>query len=85
VNDLLSGAITMAYLTAGLFFLRFYRRTGDSLFAYFCVAFWIFAIQRAALTLTRENESEDTIFYVLRLVGFLVIIVGIWQKNRGKD
>ena len=33
-----SGAITMGFVVAGLFFLRFWRRTGDGLFVAFACA-----------------------------------------------
>lgn len=82
MNDFLSGAITVGYLVSGLFFLRFWKRSKDVLFVYFAVAFWILAGQRFALVLIKERVEEDTIFYVIRLIAYLVILLGIWQKNR---
>lgn len=82
MKELMSGLITMAYFVAGLFFLRFWSRSHERLFIYFAAAFWILAVQRLALALTSERVEEDTAFYVLRLVAYLVLLVGIWQKNR---
>jgi hypothetical protein len=82
LNDLLSGAMVMGYFVAGLFFLRFWRRTRDVLFLFFAIAFWILAGQRFALGLTSEQFEDDTIFYVARLLAFILIIVAIWNKNR---
>ena len=38
-NHVVSGAIMMGYLVAGLFFLRFWQETRDRLFLIFAVAF----------------------------------------------
>ena len=48
MNQLVSGAMVMAYLAAGLFFLRFWRQTHDRLFAMFAAAFWILAAASVA-------------------------------------
>ena len=39
LNDFLLGMIVMACDAAGLFFLRFWKKTHDRLFAMFAVAF----------------------------------------------
>lgn len=83
MNQLVSGAMVMAYLTAGLFFLRFWRQTHDRLFAMFAAAFWILAIQRLALGITVETTENATWLYVIRLVAFLLILFAIIDKNRG--
>jgi hypothetical protein len=80
--ELLSGVISMAYLVAGAFFLRFGLRSKDVLFHYFAVAFWILAAQRIALSLAGEDYEHTTLFYVARLLAFMLILVGIWNKNR---
>jgi hypothetical protein len=82
MSDVVSGAIIMGYLLAGLFFLRFWRRSRDTLFAYFAAAFWILGAQRLGLAWTGEEYEYTTIFYIIRLTGFLLILMGIWQKNR---
>lgn len=76
------GVIAMGSGIAGLFFLRFWRETRDSLFAFFAVAFWALAAERAALVAVAVDENTRHYFYVLRLFAFLLIIVGIVNKNR---
>lgn len=77
-----SGLITMGFLIAGLFFLRFWRRTGDVLFAAFAVAFWLLATNQTLLVLADVPAEERTWFYLLRLVAFGLIISAITFKNR---
>lgn len=74
--------MTMGYGVAGLFFLRFWKRSRDRLFILFALAFWILAGQRLALALTAKNIEDDTIFYVVRLLAFVLILVAIIDKNR---
>jgi hypothetical protein len=82
MNQVLSGAIVMAYVVAGLFFLRFWKRSSDTLFIYFAIAFWILAVQRLALTLTSEGNEDNLLFYIIRLAAFVLILLAIWNKNR---
>jgi len=85
LNQFVSGAITMGYLVAGLFFLKFWKQSRDRLFSLFALAFFILAGQRLALALTTQN-SESTIFlYVVRLVAFLLILAAIIDKNRSSE
>jgi uncharacterized protein DUF5985 len=81
-TQVLSGAITMGYMVVGLFFLRFWRDTRDRLFLSFAIAFWILAIQRLALVLTRHMVETGTGLYLVRLFAFLLILAAIIDKNR---
>ncbi len=80
--DLLSGATTMGFLIAGLFFLRFWRRTGDSLFLAFAIAFWLLGLNQALLVLTNVPVEERSWLYLLRLAAFAIILWSIGIKNR---
>lgn len=82
VNQLVSGAILMGYLVAGLFFLKFWRDTRDRLFLIFAIAFVLLGVQRLALVLTREMIETQTGLYLLRLFAFLLILGAIVDKNR---
>ena len=82
VSELLSGAIVMGYLIAGLFFLKFWHGTRDRLFLIFGVAFWMLSLQRALLALLAEVEGAHLYLYVMRLLAFVLIIVAIVDKNR---
>jgi hypothetical protein len=75
---LISGALTMGYALAAVFFLRFWRDTRDSLFAYFAAAFLLLAVGRLALSIVEPHE----VLYLLRLAAFVLIIVAIAMKNR---
>lgn len=78
----LSGAIAFGFFVASLFFLRFWRRTGDVLFFAFSLAFALLALAQAviaALNIYFENSSSA---YLLRLAAFALIIVAIARKNR---
>jgi hypothetical protein len=78
----LAGALTMTYAIAGLFFLKFWSTTHDSLFAYFTAAFWLLAAQRIGFEFLGETHEHTVYLYLLRLVAFVIIIVAIVNKNR---
>lgn len=82
MNGLVSGALTMGYAVIALFFLRFWNDSRDRLFAMFAFAFTLLAFQRLAITMTRGAMEDQTIFYLLRLAAFVVIIIAIVDKNR---
>ncbi len=85
VLTLLSGAVAMSYVVAALFFLRFWSRSRDSLFLSFSAAFALFALNQA-LTGLYGGGMADTrpVFYSLRLLGFLLIIIAIVRKNMAR-
>ena len=76
-----SGLITMGYVIAGVFFLRFWRRTRDALFAVFAAAFWLFALNQALVALLGVTGDERGWIYLVRLAAFILIIVGVLKKN----
>ena len=78
--EFLSGALTLGFVVIAAWFLRFWRRTGDRLFLSFSVAFWLFALNQF-FTFYLSADREIRIEYVLRVLGFLVILVGIARKN----
>jgi uncharacterized membrane protein HdeD (DUF308 family) len=84
VNLMLLGAIAMASLIAGLFFLRFWRDTGDRLFLFFAISFLIEGLNRAALGLSDDPNEGRPFFYFVRFLSFVLILIGIVQKNLSK-
>lgn len=79
--DFLAGAVTLGYSVAAVFFLRFWRKTADRLFLAFSLAFVLFALnQGLAAWLTVVNEPNSLI-YVLRVLGFIIILGAIVDKN----
>lgn len=77
----LLGVIATASLTAGLFFLKFWRRTGDLLFLAFGLAFLIEGLNRVTLLFTPTPGMASPWHYMVRFFAFLLIIVGILKKN----
>jgi hypothetical protein len=85
MRPVLHGAIAMGSFVVGLFFLHFYRLRRDTLFALFGAAFWLMAVNNAALGLTDPTaETRTVVLYLLRLLAFVLIIAAIVQKNRAR-
>jgi hypothetical protein len=81
VNDFLSGLATAGFLVASLFFLSFWRRTADSLFVAFGLAFLLLAANQAILTLAQISAEHRSWVYLLRLAAFGLLIFAIIRKN----
>ena len=82
--DFLAGAVTFGFTLAALFFLRFWRRTGDSLFLTFGAAFFLLGLGQALLTLADVPVEERSWLYLIRLAAFALILLAILRKNRRK-
>ena len=82
MNDLLSGVLIAFYGTIALFFLRFWFAARERLFGLFALAFVVLAAQRLALSLTNATMEDQTVFYLLRLTAFVIIVVAIIDRNR---
>lgn len=83
--QLISGAMMMCCWVAALFFVRFWSKTGDRLFAAFAWAFALMGVERLVLGLySRPNEAHLSV-YLVRLVAFLLLIMAIVDKNRGRE
>jgi hypothetical protein len=82
--DFFSGMIAMGFAVCAVFFLRFWRRTHDSLFLVFSIAFLLLALNQALTTLLGLPLEERSWLYLLRLAAFLIIIGAIVRKNIGK-
>ncbi len=83
IDGFLVGVIATASLAAGLFFLRFWRDTRDSLFLAFGIAFLIEGVNRAVLIRTEHPNEGSPWVYLVRCFAFLIILAGIVNKNRG--
>ena len=84
IEGFLLGVIATSSLIAGVFFLKFWKKTGDSLFLAFGVAFLVEGLNRCAvLFLAKPNEGSPYI-YIVRLLAFLLILAAILHKNYGK-
>jgi hypothetical protein len=82
MNEMLGGGIAAASLIAGLFFLRFWKSSGDRFFLYFALSFLIEGVNRFVLYATVGPNEEDGLYYMIRVVAYGLIIFAIVQKNR---
>lgn len=71
-----------AALASGLFFLRFWRESRDRLFAFFGAAFFVLALSWSLLALINPSDETRPYIYAIRLVAFLLMIIGMVDKNR---
>lgn len=81
MEDFLAGMITCGDLLAGLFFLKFWKRSQDSLFATFAMAFWLLALNQFLLLALGISSEQQSWIYLLRLAAFVLIAVAIVRKN----
>jgi hypothetical protein len=81
MQDFIAGLVTMGFAASALFFLRFWSRTRDALFAIFAAAFAILSVNQALATIMDYGREELGWVYLLRLAAFILIIVGVVQKN----
>ncbi|HET9449400.1 MAG TPA: DUF5985 family protein [Aggregicoccus sp.] len=82
LKTLLHGIVMMGYWTVALFFLRYWRSSRDRLFGFFALAFTVMGANSAAIALLRVDDERSYYLYVGRLASFLIILYGIWDKNR---
>jgi hypothetical protein len=82
ILDFLAGAVTFGFVVAGLFFLRFWRRTGDGLFLAFAAAFFLLGMGQGLLALANIPVEERSWLYLFRLAAFALILLAIIRKNR---
>ena len=76
-----AGALTLGWLAIGVFFLKFWRRTGDGLFLAFAIAFVLLATNQAVPVLFGVASEDQGYIYLLRLAAFLLIILAVFRKN----
>lgn len=82
IEGFLLGVIATSSLIAGIFFLRFWRETRDPLFLSFAIAFIAEGLNRCAMLWLKQPNEGSPWNYIVRLLAFLLILVGIVNKNR---
>jgi hypothetical protein len=82
VTEFVLGGSAVACIAIALFFLRFWRDSGDRLFAAFAGAFLVFGANRLILALTSEDGDGRIYAYTLRFLAFMLVVWGIVDKNR---
>jgi hypothetical protein len=81
VLGFINGLLSAGFLMAALFFLRFWRRTRDGLFAAFAAAFALLALAQPLPVLTGIPDESQAPIYLIRLAAYLLIIWAILRKN----
>ena len=79
--EFLSGAVTLGFLVAAGFFFSFWRKTHDRLFLAFAIAFVLFALNQALAAALVVVIEPSSLIYVLRVLGFIIILGAIVDKN----
>jgi hypothetical protein len=82
MHNFLLGAMATLCWVAMLFFVRFWRMSGDRLFAMFAAAFFLLGLSRLGLSLAYEPRESLAFLYWIRLAAFLLILAAIVDKNR---
>jgi len=82
MSEMLLGAIAMAAVIAGLFFIVFWRRTGDRFFFLFALAFWADAASRIYIGATGALREDTPGAYLIRLLAYALIVIAVIDKNR---
>ena len=80
LNEFVKGALAMGYAVVAPFFLRFYWRTSDRLFAMFSGSFLLLGAIRVAMIVWKD-PMEHQFLYWLRFIAFLLILIAIADKN----
>ena len=81
IEGFLLGVIVTASLTAGMFFLKFWRQTHDLLFLAFGAAFLIEGFNRIGFLFVETPNEASASIYAVRLLAFLLILAGILYKR----
>lgn len=76
-----SGATTMGFFAAALFFLRFWRNIRDELFLSFALSFALLGIGNILLAIGGWPEEDRSWLYLIRLGAYLLILFAIVRKN----
>lgn len=77
----INGVLTTLYLVVAVFFVKFWRRTGDTLFAAFAAAFALLGVAQPVPMFTGAQDEAQAAIYLMRLAAFALIIAAILVKN----
>ena len=85
MTDLFTGAICMGSLLIALFFLRFWRDSGDRFFLYFAASFFIEGLHRLYSALHDAGGEDSPLHYLIRLLAYGLILWAILEKNLPRE
>ncbi|MFL5305396.1 MAG: DUF5985 family protein [Polyangia bacterium] len=83
MHQFILGALTLASCAVGLFFLRFWRQSGDRLLLVFATAFFVLAVDWGLRGAWEPTVETRHYFFLVRLLAFVLLVIGIIDKNRG--
>jgi len=81
LTHVLLGAVIMGDVIAGLFFVRFWKMTGDRFFLFFAASFLTVAVSRVVVDEAVPPFGYEPLGYMIRIASYLFIIAGILYKN----
>ncbi len=84
IDGFLIGVIATSSVTAGFFFLKFWKTTRDSLFLAFGASFLIEGLNRCAVLFVQKPNEGSPWIYLVRLLSMLLILAAILRKNLGE-
>lgn len=79
--QVLLGAVIMGDVIAALFFVRYWKITGDRFFLFFAASFVAIAVSRVVVDEGIPPVGYKPFGYMIRIVSYLFIIAGILYKN----
>ena len=74
------GGILACAWAISIFFIRYWRKTGDRLFGFFAAAFLLLGIEQ--LCIMAVPIEVQSYVYLIRFCAFLLILLGVFDKNR---
>jgi len=83
VTDILLGAVIMGDAIAAVFFVRYWRLTGDRFFLFFSASFIAIAVSRVVVDENLPPVGYEPFGYMIRILSYVFIIAGIMYKNIG--
>lgn len=85
LNQFIYGAIMMGSLCNGIFFLKFWRKTGDRFFSLFAASFILLGLERWVLIFIKADNETNSWIFIARMIAFSLIIWAVIDKNRAKS
>jgi hypothetical protein len=82
VIQFLSGVFIGMSLAVSLFFIRFWRKSRERLFALLALVFALLSVERAVLAFVPAGHESRHLVFLVRLLAFALLIAGIVDKNR---
>ena len=77
----LLGFTAMGCLVAALFFVRFWRSSGDRFFLWFALSFGIEGLHRIYSAMPDQRSEDSALHYLIRLLAYGLILWAILEKN----